>query len=306
MEVYEREIRTVRHTIWVDGDAVESDAGFPVMLRVYTDDDTYEELEAAYDSTRNDYYVRLGSDVTSTFESRVITWAYQIGGQMVESAPEHLAVVKPSITYNQFMTRYPKSIIEEKEFRLVEPVVRKVIETYCNQIFTREDNRSYVITGQNSDSLPLPRQLINLESVVVMDPSIRVDDDGVRTEDAYELMPYITFDENDRWSLRRRTTWPVTRGLTPTSNYRFFKYPTRYRVTGDWGWEMVPEDVTRAAGILVNDYGCQDAKYREKYIANIRAGDWRMEFIATGDETTGNANADMILSRFRNVGLAVI
>jgi len=56
----------------------------------------------------------------------------------------------------------------------------------------------------------------------------------------------------------------------------------------------------------VKEYFCDDAKYREKYIANIRAGDWRMEFRVTGDETTGNANADTLLSGYRNVALAVI
>jgi hypothetical protein len=306
MEIYERETTRLRHRVYVDGELTDADDG-TVVLRIYNyEDSTHEEYQAEHDGDGL-YSVLLPFDVTNTFEARTLAWAYEINTQPYESAREHLYVVKPTITYNQFARLHPNALddIGPAEFRLVEPVVRKVIERYCNQVFTREDNRAYTVMGQNSDSLPLPRKALAVHSVSLLDAS-RTYADGEPIDNYYELTDYTIFDDDDRWSLRRRTSAPVSRGLTPTSNRRFFKYPNRYRILGDWGWDMVPEDVTIAAGILINDFSCQEASYREKYISNIRAGDWRMEFKLTGDETTGNANVDMILSSYRNVAMAVI
>lgn len=307
MEVYAGTIGRAKHTIYFDGDVVEADAA--VVLTIYDREDFILLQQPAtfvqagqFDDFDSYYYVTIGQEITGDYELKTLEWEYQISGNEVVTPREFLVVVNPYVRYNDFKLMYPQTNLDYKEFALVEPVVRKVIETYCNQTFTRSDAESFSIKGQNSDSLPLPRQIISLDSVQVLDPSI--DADG--NETPYDITEYVTVDDDDRWHIRRRTFWPVDRSLSPTNRRSLFKYPMRYRVTGSWGWDMVPEDVARAAAILVNDYECSDAKYREKYIANIRAGDWRMEFIATGDETTGNANADMILSRFRNVGLAVI
>jgi len=304
MEIYAGNIERIRQYVYLDGQRVEADTD--VALNIYDSEGqliTTETADLAFDDdNRPYYYVTIGQDITNDYEVKTIEWEYQVDGQDVITPAEFLIVVNPYITYQRFMEMYPGSILSYNEFALVEPVVRKVIETYCNQDFTREDNVAYSVKGQNSDHLPLPKQIIDLEQVEVLDPAI----DSAGNETPYNITQYVTVDEDDRWHIRRRTTWNVNRSLSPTHNRRLFKYPSKYRVMGSWGWDMVPQDVSRAAAILINDYVCSDAKYREKYIANIRAGDWRMEFVATGDETTGNANADMILAQYRNVGLAVI
>lgn len=307
MEVYAGTIARVKHTIYFEDDVSEADGG--VTLTIYDKDDVVllNEVATYVAAGANDefdsyYYVTIGQDITGDYEAKTIEWDYVVDGKTVTTPREFLSVVNPYVRFNEFKLMYPGTTLDYSEFKLVEPVVRKVIETYCNQTFTRSDAESFSVLGQNSDSLPLPRQIISLDSVSVLDPAV----DSAGTETPYEITEYVTFDNDDRWHIRRLTSYASTRAMTPTNRRSLFKYPMRYRITGSWGWDMVPEDVVRAAAILVNDYECADAKYREKYIANIRAGDWRMEFTATGDETTGNANADMILSRYRNVGLAVI
>jgi len=304
LEVYSGTARTLRHTVFLDDEVVVADGDVIISIYDASGDIIQTDVATLNDQTPGDefYSVLLGPDITSDFSPKTFDWSYEIQNVMFITPREELVVVTPYVTFERFLERYPQSNVTYAEFRLVEPVVRKVIDTYCNQTFTRTDNVSYSILGQDSDVLVLPQRSIQVDSVKVLDSPL----DSAGKEVEYDITEYTIQDSDDRWSIRRRTSWNVDRKMTPTSNRRLFKYPTRYKVTGSWGWETVPNNVGEAAAILINDYGCADAKYREKYVANIRAGDWRMEFVSTGDETTGNANADMILSGFRNLGISVI
>jgi len=305
IEIYAGSIERLYHNIFVAGEPANAD-GDAVDWNLYdSDGELVESRTATYNEPPGgdgSFYVQIGQDITNSYEFRSFNWEYEVDGEPVSTPHELLIVVNPYITFSQFESRYPSTHISRDEFMLIEPTVRKVIERYCNQTFSKEESTGYVVLGQNSDTLHLPKQIIDLNAVEVMDPHI----DAGGNEIPYDIVEYVTFDENNRWAIRRRTSHAVERSLTPTNRHSFFRYPKRYRVVGDWGWDTVPGDVSHAAAILVNDYSFPDAKYREKYVKNFRFGEGRMEFGATGDETTGNANADMILSAYRNIAPAVI
>ena len=305
IEIYAGSIERIHHSIFIGGELTPADD--VVTWNLYDADGTLIESRSAtyndpFDDGDGSYSVLIGQDITNSYEERSFNWQYQVEGEPVSTPKELLVVVNPYVTFGQFTTHFPNTHIDYDEFILLEPTVRKVIERYCNQKFTREEGVGFVMVGQNSDTLHLPRQIISLDAVEVMDPHV----DAQGNETPYDISEYITFDESNRWAIRRRTSHAVERSMTPTNRYAFFKYPKKYRVVGDWGWDMVPEDVSQAAAILVNDYSFPDSKYREKYVKNFRFGEGRMEFGVTGDETTGNANADMILSAYRNIAPAVI
>jgi hypothetical protein len=302
MEVYRNEVEELRHYVVVAGSITTADSMVwvriydPLGVEVFSDEAT---LVSPSDSVP--YYKSLvGTDITNLGSDHVIEWAYTVQGLSVVKR-ESLEIVSPYISLARLKTMPSLGNYSSAVLRGMERLVADVINVYANQTFSLSTEPAIVL-GQNSDNLPLPNRLVELAGVDVMDDTL----DATGQPIPYSILEYVTFDPDDRWHVRRRTTWPVDRTTNPVSNYRLFKYPKRYRVSGTWGWEFVPKEVTRAAELLVNDYFCADAKYREKYLDNIRAGNWRMEFRVTGDETTGNANADMLLSGFRNLAPAVI
>lgn len=301
MEVYANSIKTLTYAIYVDGQLVAADDD-DVVITIVDDDGEEIMQEPASVNSEGIYSVTIGPMVTSDYGVKTFYWSYMYQNLEVNTQPEYLVVVNPYVSYHSFTVRRRDIGMTPLEFEAVEPIARGIIDVFCNQRFTREDGLSHTILGNDSDSLWLPRRLINLERVDILDPHI----DGSGTPQYYDLTQYVTMDNDNRWMVRRKTASFVDRSSSPTHNRRFFKYPSRYLVTGSWGWESVPEDVSKAASILIGDYICADAKWREKYVSNIRAGDWRMEFYRTGDDTTGNANADMILSGYRNLAPAVI
>jgi hypothetical protein len=306
MEIYQGAITRVRHTIYSDDVVVEADGAVLVTILNSAGDVVVDGAAASYSEPDEEYSYLLGPEVTGIIDRYYLTWSYDVGNNGVVypiiTPPEELIIVRPVITYQQLFTRYPDLPLTQPEFRLLEGVVRKVIETYCNQTFTKEVDDSYTILGGDSNSLPLPKRLINLTAVSLLDDVIDSNGDPI----SYDLTDYVTWDADKPWSIRRRRGFGSTIGSDVTTRRRFFKYPGVYRVRGDWGWENVPQPVVDAAGILIVEYMQPDAKYRDKYITVIRAGDWRMEFEETGMATTGSANADAMLSPFRNLNPGII
>lgn len=299
MEVYRNEIEQLRHYVVVAGEFAAADG--VVMVRVFDPDGTEvhaDEADIVAVAGEPTYYAtNIGPAITDLESGYSLQWTYTVGGVAVVKT-EELHIVTPYVPLSTLMLLPELAEFDTFALRKMERLVAGIIDVYTNQTFSRENDAAYIVLGQDSDSLALPKRLIELASVELLD--------GTDSITPYPLTAYVVTDPDRPWLLRRRKDFDVSRRLSPTTNYRFFKYPELYRVTGDWGWDYVPAEVTRAAEILVKEYFCEDSKYRDKYIANIRAGDWRMEFKVTGDETTGSANADMLLTGFRNVALAVI
>lgn len=81
-----------------------------------------------------------------------------------------------------------------------------------------------------------------------------------------------------------------------------------YLVTGTWGFTSVPSAVSQAAWALFKSKLCDDVEYRNRYIANIRNENIRIEFRdeAYSGDTTGNAHADDILLPYKIFVIGVV
>lgn len=79
-----------------------------------------------------------------------------------------------------------------------------------------------------------------------------------------------------------------------------------YFVTGVWGWESVPSDVKEAALILIEDALCPDSEYRDRYVGNYKAADWRVEYSDRAFRGTGSVMADQLLDSYRRWSMTVI
>jgi hypothetical protein len=301
VEVYAGVPERISHTIFHYGELLV-EAG---SVQAIVSDESGESMDPRTATLGDDgmWFVEV---VTNDYSPQFIHWTYEVGGVMFSTVREPFTVINPVTNYDHFRSQYPNAHISSPgaetsygTFRRLERAARKIIERYCNQSFTREDDATVTVVGQDSDRLALPKRLIRLEDVSSGFGDSTLPSPGT------SLLSRVTWDDGDPWSLRLRQG-QVSRRLTPVSTARLFKYPTVYRITGDWGWASVPQDVYHAADIIINDLTHPDAKYREKMANVVRAADWRIEFAETGMETTGNANADMLLSQYRHISLGVI
>lgn len=288
MEIYYGSIEYLTHTVYVSGQPTQADS--PVTVRIFDGDTQVFTDTAVWEPTDLHYYTTVGQDITLLNVPLEIEWSYTVLGHAVVTPREPVSIVRPYSNFSEYKEAYPNDETTFDEFFQAEKLVRGVIDSHCRQTFQFDRNVEYTLQGSGHDVLELPRRLVNLIDVRVLDS----------TTDYYLVTEYVTFDKDEKYRIRR-TQWDAFgAGMNPITRSNFFKAHSIYRVTGDWGWEFVPQSVKQAATILIHDYQCADAKYREKFIQNIRAADWRMEFAVTGNETTGNANADTLLSEYRH------
>lgn len=177
----------------------------------------------------------------------------------------------------------------------IEKAVRHVIQAYTGQEFGR-----YIGTlparGTGGVLLGLPRRLLSLDEFNgsgVNQANFTIENDGYSLRhDAFGVPPV----KADYYGLHQHVG-----GVIHNPNHvkwqRWVDGRT-YDITGHWGWEAVPDTVKEAAKLLVNDYACADAQYRDRYLVSMTAADWRIQFYSGAYLRTGNVRADQLLSDY--------
>jgi hypothetical protein len=190
-----------------------------------------------------------------------------------------------------------------------ERLVRRIIQGLTGQTFGFTYGAVAVI-GSGERSLNLPKRLIHLDGV------------------SYNYYPYdrvpfgaITV-SNGGWSLTTQygnDYFPSVKHAPPedaiyTANgvivapgyVHKWQPDVTYLVTGSWGWEGVPVEVSEAARLLIDDYNCAEDTYRNKFIANMRSADWRIEYDPRTWSGTGNIKADQLIAQYVRSGYGII
>lgn len=190
----------------------------------------------------------------------------------------------------------------------LERQVRYAIQTYTGQNFGRFRG-AMAVSGNGSKSLALPAPLLEFTGLAF--------DGGVRSLHGLSIInngwaitggrAYIDSIKQapPEWLLDRFDyNGKISHPYADTQNY--FYDGVEYIVEGAWGYNDVPSDVKQAARLLISDYSCDEALWRDRYIDSIRAGDWRFEFNAQAFAGTGNVQADQILSGYRRATMVVV
>lgn len=308
IEVYRNDIDKLVHQVYVGDELTEADGSVEYVVRSRITGDVVDFGTASEQGESPDnvwYEVIVGPSVTAAEDEYDLEWSYSVSGVNVTKL-ERLYVVTPYVTMQTLRKNKKLDIYTNEQLRSQERVVAEIIDAFCNQSFNFEPETSKTAFGKDSDFLWLPKRLVALSSVEVLDRPVRIEQDEIVGEGPpLDITNRVVLDEDNRWRIRRRRGVRET-GLDPLYDRSLFKEGAVYQVTGDWGYRGVPREVSKAAEILVDRYFADDSKYRDVYINNIRAGNWRMEFKLTGDETTGSANADMMLSGHRSLNAVII
>lgn len=255
------------------------------------------------------FFYQVTPEITAFPRILKITWEYELNGQ-TRSFSDNSFVSVPYVSLNKLRDIKELNDFSDQELISMERLVSRVIDAYCGQSFSYEVNKTKTVSGNDSDYLLLPGRLWELGAVTVLEDyaTIIVDGEGnVVTNEisGRDITQYVTRDFDNPWRLRNKRTFDYI-AMSETKSRYFFRNGHIYAVTGNWGHQFVPSKVSEAAAALVKTYFYDDATYRDRYISEIQSGTWRMKFRATGDETTGSANADMMLYDYRNINAAVI
>lgn len=215
-----------------------------------------------------------------------VTWDFILNGSPVKQT-QLVSVVPEYSDLSQLVEIAPDSatlgeVIEASNFAriLIESVThQKFYPTFC----------SYTIRGSGNDRLLLPARIISIEKV------------ARQQEDLLSSYSYGVTDSNFGIKLfdPQLDSSLVAQGITFSKNKRF-------QVDGVFGWSAVPENVSKAHKLLVNDWFCGDTIFVKKYVQKQKAADWSSELYTLAFKETGNSFADRLLAPYVHSFMAVV
>lgn len=209
-------------------------------------------------------------------------------------------IVTPLLTIEEIREILPQAT--DDEIKRVERKVRSVIEAFTGQYFGKYSGTLNVY-GSGDSFLYSPRRIISITGLVYNGTAFNTDG-FVITREGWAVTPvkgWVRVDSISDGDIFR--SGPV---ITSPYGTATFTSGISYGIQGTFGYEYVPLDVKEAARALVNDYACQESLYRERYISDIRAADWRFAFNTGAFAGTGNVVADQLLAGYQKNILAVI
>lgn len=294
-EVLVNTLNNVYYDIFING--VLTDASGSVTVNVYKNGvkviSTAVVTKISGKTGKYSYLLPL----TATVDSEVIPILTEEGSIIIEwnftvssntfAVKEYYDVVTPYCSWSYFNN---VGTVTWDDFVQCERIARKVIDGYCGQQFGKIAT-TIPVEGTGNDGLKLPRRLISLTDITWPTSESRP---GV----VIGWIPTEWEVAADGWMLR---TQPNVVTIDPVcSDAPIFTRNVIYDVEGTWGYEGVPAAVEEASKILIADYLCVDHKYRDKYLSDVKMGDWKFQFTAKAWTGTGNATADELLLDYRN------
>ena len=189
-----------------------------------------------------------------------------------------------------------------QELQMAEKYARKLIEEFTSQTFSLS-NETQIVYGLGTDILALPVRIEEIHSLSENDVVLV---DNINESSNWLYTPIIS-ESNfgirvNRQSIMDSTVYTAN-GLVPptiTDGYYYgaFKQGFRYTVQGKFGWPSVPDNVQEACIVLMQQFFDKDTAWRNKYVKNVSAFDWRFEYSEDAYRGTGNLYADQLLSPY--------
>jgi hypothetical protein len=248
------------------------------------------------------YTVTLPFSLVDQDRTFTIEWEfdYNEGTTKTYRAKTYIEVVTPYVTLDEIKDALGDGVesFTDAQLQRAERKIRGVINNFTGQKFGRY-NGTYRIQATGDSNLNLPARLISLE--------------GVSGGYFIDVTSYDT--RGDGWYLAGKTpVWDEGSYYTSGPITYPGSYSTRplwndnewYVITGDWGYEDVPQDVKEAALILIEDMLCPDSEYRDRYVESVKTADFSYIYESGAYRGTGSVIADQLLEQYRRTNLVVI
>lgn len=280
----------------------------PLTATVYRNDETTAvHTQSGIATVAGTFTVALPWQVMQYDSTLTIVWSDGAGF----SREQTVDVVTPLVSLSRLRTLFEGESKTDAELRELEQAVRVFIQTYTGQsygFFTGV--RTFVGTGQNK--VLLPQRLNKLTAFAGVyggnpDPTKNIDLVSVGS-DGWSLIvnqkKYLGIKEAPPEELLNVYSGGIIR--VPDWYLKRFDSGQTYTVTGEWGYDAVPDAVQEAAMLLANDYSCNETLYRDRYLESIKIQQDTIIYHPGAFRGTGNARADLLLAKYRRQGPVVI
>jgi hypothetical protein len=264
--------------------------GAPLTADVYRlPDETTSILTVANISpTGSSYTLPLTFRETIYDGTLKIVWS-GIDGAVPFTRTQYVEVVTPLVNISTLRTLFSDTNLTDLELTEFEVTCRKIIEKHTGQSFGYEVGAK-MVTGTGEKKIALPARLARLTSV---DPGpvggyFTVSSDGWNLY--IQSVNFLSIKEAPPEEFIDNVTMVSGVIYVPDTYWKKFRYGASYTVTGEWGYELVP----------------QDSLYRERYLNTVKAADWALGYNPGAFRGTGNARADQLLEPYRREGMVII
>ena len=221
------------------------------------------------------------------------------GTQETYGAPFFYQVYAPIFSISQLIDEQPELADFEDQLPAAERQIRHVIQNYTGQKFGFYANKTMAIQGNGGDSLFLPvplRRIYSIENSYGDDITTMVE---ISPNEPTIIQRANRFRGAHYYETKRDVFW---------NTYELFNERYNFDILGDWGYEYVPQEVTEAAGLLLEDMfaGGEAAQMRSQGITRLQLGDF--EIFANADMwgSTGNSKADNLLASYVTLGIGLV
>jgi hypothetical protein len=323
-EIYKDQASRVITKIYWAGEITDADGTVTALVkRSNPDGAPFGQLpSASYTATKLDsdfgtYEIIIPQSASNFNEPTLeITWSYSVNG--IQTTHKQIVdVVRPYVSISESLDRLnigtdvsDPNYRSYNELKIAERYARKLIDAYTNQFFS-EKYMTETQYGSGTDVLPLKTRIISL--TVLKEEGITLIDSPSQINN-WTFVPKIS-ESNYGLSINKQDLYDnlvyTANGLIPPSiNDRSysgaFKKDYIYSITGWYGWNRVPDDVSEACLVLMQQYFEKDRAWKDKYVKNISTFDWKFEFLDKAHTGTGNLYADQLLDQYVVNGMVVI
>lgn len=290
LEVYRNTTEHISHSVYLSGSPAEVDADF-VEVSVYNPANGVMSAPVVADIMNlGRYQFRLPYAMTKYDGPLKSYWQYKIGGETVV-AEEDIEVVTPYVSLDEITAAYPELDSKSyEELREMERRVRLIINEVTGQTFGA---RQYTTTValQPDGTFNLGQKLWYVHYYTVGGYRGEIGDLNII---------------NDGW-VGRIVTFPTGyHDIKSDVWYSRRSNNTSVVLHGNFGWPSVPNDINVAAKMLIGDYFCSDAIYRQRGVQAVRAADWRLDFHDSAFTGTGNLDVDRLLGKYGAFNMVII
>jgi hypothetical protein len=301
MELYAQTSDSVNLSIFINGVLTDPDGNVVNLTIVRLADNVTIVTDVATRVSAGKYQYVLTTVNTSILGKYQVNWTYDIN-----------ALTNPKTTYYDVVVGYtsPQEVrddfselnsISNDEIYRKEKLARKIINTFCGQVFDYESGTTKTVVGKGSNHLYLPKRIYTLTQVNYDDALTTQNDitSAVEVESDYFLRPTASLGFLD---IKKDITF-----LRP-----FFIEDVKYFIVGDWGWQSVPDQVQTATRLLIRDYLDDDSLLHQHGVSIARMGDRDFTFGGRKDgqgqfwATTGNYDVDILLEDFTLTSITLI
>jgi hypothetical protein len=237
-----------------------------------------------------------------------IVWEYAISGPTTGTHTTYVNVVTPYISINEQIDELnfgsdpsDPNYKTYADLQMAERYARKIIEDYTGQDFYLSTDTK-IVYGDESDTLPLSSKINRIYQIYSND-ILLVDNLASPKINNWLYEPIISETgfgiRVNRTNLLDNSVYVANGFVPPSINDTFngvFSKNVQYKIVGEFGWDLVPNQVQLATIELMKDYFSKDKVWRNKYIKSIKTFDWSFEYNSSASTGTGNLYADQLLA----------